>query len=297
MEYALGAAFFYAWSVTCARRSSAHHGPDLANLGRLVVAIVLVGLFVVFSGRHPFCAGWGWLILGGVLGLGIGDIALFHALPRIGVGLTMLLTQCLAAPFALILEYEALGHSPSGTQMLAALVILLGVAVALGAPAEGDPADRRTGVWLGVLSALGQACGAVSTPMAKSVWETAGTTTPPDGFAQAFVRLLGGVPIVLLFLLWASRKDGLLAKVRRPYAFASAPWWMLMNGIAGPALGVACYQWALTQHPAALVLSVVALTPLIGLVMQWAVEGQRPSWRLWLGGAIAIAGVILLRRF
>jgi drug/metabolite transporter (DMT)-like permease len=294
MEYALGAAFFYAWSVTCARRSSAHHGPDLANLGRLVVAIVVVGLFVALSGRHPFCAGWGWLILGGVLGLGVGDIALFHALPRIGVGLTMLLTQCLAAPFALILEYEALGHSPSGTQMLAALVILLGVAVALGAPAEGDPADRRTGVWLGVLSALGQACGAVSTPLTVEACKQAGEIIP-DGFAQAFVRLLGGVPIVLLFLLWASRKEGLLAKVRRPYDFASAPGWMLLNGISGPALGVACYQWALTRSPAALVLSVVALTPLIGLVMQWAVEGQRPSWRLWLGGAIAIGGVILLR--
>jgi len=294
MEYALGAAFFYAWSVTCARRSSAHHGPDLANLGRLLIAVVFVGLFVAFSDRHPFCAGWGWLILGGVLGLGIGDIALFHALPRIGVGLTMLLTQCLAAPFALILEYEALGHSPNGAQMLAALVILIGVGVALGAPAEGDPADRRTGVWLGVLSALGQACGAVSTPLTVDACQRAGETIP-DGFAQAFVRLLGGVPVVLLFLLWASRKEGLFAKVRRPYAFASAPWWMLMNGIAGPALGVACYQWALTQHPAALVLSVVALTPLIGLVMQWAIEGQRPSWRLWLGGAIAIVGVILLR--
>jgi drug/metabolite transporter (DMT)-like permease len=294
MEYALGAAFFYAWSVTCARRSSAHHGPDLANLGRLLVAVVFIGLFVAFSDRHPFCAGWEWLILGGVLGLGIGDIALFHALPRIGVGLTMLLTQCLAAPFALILEYEALGHSPNGAQMLAALVILIGVGVALGAPAEGDPADRRTGVWLGVLSALGQACGAVSTPLTVEACKQAGEVIP-DGFAQAFVRLLGGLPVVLLFLLWASRKEGLFAKIRRPYAFASAPWWMLMNGIAGPALGVACYQWALTQHPAALVLSVVALTPLIGLIMQWAIEGQRPSWRLWLGGAIAIIGVILLR--
>lgn len=294
MEYALGAAFFYAWSVTCARRSSAHHGPDLANLGRLLIAVIVIGLFVAFSDRHPFCAGWEWLILGGVLGLGIGDIALFHALPRIGVGLTMLLTQCLAAPFALILEYQALGHSPNGAQMLAALVILIGVGVALGAPAEGDPADRRAGVWLGVLSALGQACGAVSTPLTVEACKQAGETIP-DGFAQAFVRLLGGLPVVLLFLLWASRKEGLFAKIRRPYAFASAPWWMLMNGIAGPALGVACYQWALTQHPAALVLSVVALTPLIGLIMQWAIEGQRPSWRLWLGGAIAIIGVILLR--
>ena len=118
MDYALGAAFFYAWSVTCARRSSAHHGPDLANLGRLLVALVIVGLFVAFSGRHPFSAGWGWLLLGGVLGLGVGDIALFHALPRIGVGLTMLLTQCLAAPIALFLEYEILGLSPNGPQLL-----------------------------------------------------------------------------------------------------------------------------------------------------------------------------------
>jgi drug/metabolite transporter (DMT)-like permease len=30
--------------------------------------------------------------------------------------------------------------------------------------------------------------------------------------------------------------------------------------------------------------------------MQWAIEGQRPSWRLWLGGAIAILGVIMLTR-
>lgn len=294
MDYALGAAFFYAWSVTCARRSSAHHGPDLANLGRLLVAMSVVGVFVLLSGRHPFCAGWGWLVLGGVLGLGIGDIALFHALPRIGVGLTLLLTQCLAAPFALILEHYALGIDPTGPQMLSALVILVGVGIALGAPAEGDPADRRTGVWLGILSALGQACGAVSTPMAKAVCDTAGATMP-DGFAQAFVRLLGGVPLVLLFVLWQTRRSGLLAQVRRPYAFTSAPWWMLLNGLSGPALGVACYQWALTQHPAALVLSVVALTPLIGLLMQWAVEGQRPAMRLWVGGTVAIVGGVLLR--
>lgn len=295
MDYALGAACFYAWSVTCARRSSAHYGPDVANLGRLLIGLLLVGVIVALGDNQPFTAGWGWLLLGGLLGLGVGDIALFHALPRIGVGLTMLLTQCLAAPIALLLEYQTLGHIPDGAQMGAALVILVGVAVALGAPAEGAPADRRAGVWLGVLSAIGQACGAVSTPLAKAACETAGQTMP-DGFAQALVRLLGGLPLVLLFAAWAWRDEGLRRKVRLACTHRFAPWWMTMNGVAGPALGVACYQWALTQHDAALVLSVVALTPLIGLLMQWAVEGQRPSWRLWAGGAIGILGVVLLRR-
>jgi drug/metabolite transporter (DMT)-like permease len=295
MEYALGAAFFYAWSVTCARRSSAHHGPDLANLGRILVGLAAVGLFVGLTGRDLSVSGWGWLALGGALGLGVGDIALFRALPKIGVGLTMLLTQCLAAPIALGLEYWALGIAPGGAQMLSALVILVGVGVALGEPATGDPAGRRAGVWLGILSAVGQACGAVSTPLAVDACHRAGEAVP-DGFAQGFIRLLGGAPVVILFVLWAARGRGLGSGLARPYAWRTAPGWMLMNGISGPALGVACYQWALTGHDAALVLSVVALTPLIGLVMQWAVEGVRPSWRLWLGGAIAIGGVVLLRR-
>ena len=38
--------------------------------------------------------------------------------------------------------------------ILPLLLILIGVGVALGAPAEGDPADRRAGVWLGLLSAF-----------------------------------------------------------------------------------------------------------------------------------------------
>jgi drug/metabolite transporter (DMT)-like permease len=68
-----------------------------------------------------------------------------------------------------------------------------------------------------------------------------------------------------------------------------------MNGLAGPGVGVACYQWALSTQPAAVVLSIVALSPLLALLFQWLVEGQRPSPRVWIGGAIAVLGVIILR--
>lgn len=296
MEYAFLTACLFAWSVSCARQSTRHHGPDLANAGRILIALAVMGAWVLLSGRQVVAPGWGWLVLSGALGLGLGDIALFNALPRIGPALTILIMQCLAAPFALAIEYLMLGTTIRWAQAGAAAVILAGVAVALGAPPEGsdDRRQRRVGVALAVLAAFGQACGAVSTPLAHHACDLAGAAMP-DGIGQGLVRLLGGVPIVLGFVLWQTRGTSLLAAVARPYDRARGPLWMVMNGLSGPALGVACYQYALTHHPSAIVLSVVALTPLIALPMQWATEGRRPGPRAWIGGAVAVVGVILLR--
>ncbi len=117
----------------------------------------------------------------------------------------------------------------------------------------------------------------------------------PDGWTQGFLRILGGLPIVLGFVLWSTRRTGLLAQVRRPYAGWRARGWALMNGLSGPGIGVACYQWALSTQPAAVVLSIVALSPLLALLFQWAVEGQRPATRVWLGGGLAVLGLMMLR--
>jgi drug/metabolite transporter (DMT)-like permease len=238
--------------------------------------------------------GWTWLLLGGAIGLGVGDIASFHSLIRIGAGLALLVMQTLAAPFALLLEYLMLGHVPTGAQMVAAAVILMGVALALGSRPVGDPRHWRTGIALAILAAFGQACGAVSTPMAKAACVAAHTALP-DGWTQGFLRIVGGLPIVLAFVLWNTRERGLFAQIRRPYAGWRARGWALMNGVSGPGIGVACYQWALSTQPAAVVLSIVAMSPLLALLFQWGVEGQKPGARVWVGGGIAVAGVILLR--
>lgn len=294
MEAAFGAAFFFAWSITCARRSSFHHGVDLANLLRISIAFVAIGSVALIAGQPLLFPGWPWLLLGGAIGLGVGDIASFHSLIRIGAGLALLVMQTLAAPFALLLEYLVLGHAPTAAQMAAAAVILMGVALALGSRPVGDPRHWRTGIALSILAAFGQACGAVSTPMAKAACVAAHTPLP-DGWTQGFLRILGGLPIVLGFVLWNTRGAGLLAQVRRPYAGWRARGWALMNGLSGPGVGVACYQWALSTQPAAVVLSIVAMSPLLALLFQWGIEGQRPGARVWVGGGIAVAGVILLR--
>src|SRR5690606_30008870 len=69
--------------------------------------------------------------LSGMIGLGLGDLFLFYALPRIGARLSVLIIQCLAAPIGAILDYWWLDTNPGWKSMLAGLIILSGVGVAL----------------------------------------------------------------------------------------------------------------------------------------------------------------------
>ena len=139
-----------------------------------------------------------WFFLSGVIGFGLGDMALFGALPRIGPRLAILLTQCLAAPIAAVAEWAWLGTTLRAVDLACAAVILAGVAIAL-APDRGMEVDRRT-FWIGVLfgvgSALGQALGAVVSRKANEV--AALTDFPIDGGTAAYQRAIGGVLLTML---------------------------------------------------------------------------------------------------
>jgi drug/metabolite transporter (DMT)-like permease len=66
------------------------------------------------------------------------------------------------------------------------------------------------------------------------------------------------------------------------------------NGLAGPVLGVGCYQWALATTPSGIVMPIAATTPLLAIPIAWWLEHDRPSARSLLGAAVAVAGCIAL---
>ncbi len=72
--------------------------------------------------------------------------------------------------------------------------------------------------------------------------------------------------------------------------------WIVGNALAGPALGVTCYQWALHVAPSAIVLSIVATTPLAVMLLAFAFEKTRPTGRTLAGSFLAVAGVVALVR-
>lgn len=283
-------AFLFSFSVIFAARSARLLGAVTANLGRMCVAVVLLGTWAFLFGRGVSGSGFKWFFISGIIGFGFGDLALFLALPRIGPRLTILLAQCLAAPFGAVIERAWLGSRLSGTQMVCGAVILAGVAIALAPKriGESQPAVIAGSIW-GVLAAVGQALGAVLSRKADELARAEGM--PIDGGTAAFQRILGG--IIVVALLFAALK--FFRRERRTPPAPGIAWlWVFLNGLAGPSLGVGCYQWALAGTPSGIVLPIVATAPVLTMPLAWLIDGEIPTPRAVVGGIIAVAGALAL---
>lgn len=287
---------FFSLSTIFANRSLRAVGATRANLGRLLFAALVLGAYAHLFGGGLGGAGRDWLLLSGVIGMGLGDLAVFAALPLLGSRLTVLMTQCLAAPLAIVAEWLWLGTVLTGTQLLWGFVILGGVLIAL-LPSRSSPPKvtiRPIGFLFGFLAACGQGFGAVVSRKGNALAALAGE--PIDGLTAAYQRILGGLAITLI---WLAARALLSAKPSAPAPpEAPPPWraylWIPANAGCGAIIGVSCYQWSLATTPSGIVLPIVACTPLVIIPLSYWLENERPTRRSLLGGLIAVAGCIAL---
>jgi drug/metabolite transporter (DMT)-like permease len=283
------------WSVSAvsAQRAARLVGGAAANLVRLAAGMLLLAVWAHVFGSGLCGPGLWWFVASGVIGFGIADAGLYEALPRLGTRLTMLIMQCLAAPIAAGLEWLWLGTALNVGQVAAGAAVLAGVALAL-APQEHQHRPRReliVGVLLSLVAAAGQGCGAVFSRKAYQLTAAAGATI--DGGTAAYQRVLGGIGVAAVFFLWMrARREGAahpsIAKWR-----AATPW-SVLNTLAGPVIGVACFQWALSTTPSGIVMPIVALIPLVVMPFAYRMEGDRPGIRAIAGAVIAVAAAALL---
>ncbi|MHB8521459.1 MAG: DMT family transporter [Limisphaerales bacterium] len=292
---------FFSLSVVFANQSTRLLGGMTANFWRLLAATIFLAAWA-----HGFGQGLGGgalpiFFLSGCAGFGLGDVAMYQALPRLGSRLTILMVQCLAAPLAAVTEWLWLGTTLSPAQVASGLVILVGVAIAL-APREHlhiPPHVLGRGILFGIVAAFGQALGAVLTRKANQVAALAGQTV--DGGTAAYQRILGGLLIAALAVWWVNRGNFFAhapatgeASAHKASRWRAAAGWVLLNSVAGPTIGVSCYQWALRTTPSGVVLPIVATTPLVVIPFAWLLEGDRPGPRSLFGGVVAVIGAVAL---
>lgn len=296
----------WAFAALFSQRSIRVLGSVRANLGRLVVAFICLGAYAHVWGLGLGGAGRDLFLWSGVIGMGLGDLALFAAIPRLGARLTILMCQCIAVPVAMVTEWAWLGTRLSGAEILWATVILAGVTLALMPSPRHPPSVPVTklGLLMGVLAALGQGWGAVISRRGYELTTAAGEHM--DGITAAYQRITGGLLITASYFLviwWLERRR---RQHTQPPAESPprpedrrqrrrAGWgYMIANAFFGPVAGVSCYQWALATTPSGIVLPIVATTPLVIIPLTYWFEGDRPSKRSLAGGVVAVAGVILL---
>ena len=297
------ATFLFSISVISGHRTAKIIGGVEANFWRLTCATLFLSGWAFTGGSGVGGPGFPLFVLSGLVGIGIGDAGLFQALPRLGSRLSLLIIQCLTAPIAALIEWLWLGTVLGPTEITGALVILAGVGVAI-APGEHITIPRRqliTGCLFGLLGAAGNALGVVLSRKAYAVTHEDLQTL--DGGTAAFQRILGGLLVSAILLLFAKRQFFPLLGEPDSNSSAALPvrekwrriWpWVLLNSLAGQTLGVSAMQWGLESTPTGIVMSIIALTPLTVIPLARIFEGERVTLRSVLGGAIAVAGVICL---
>jgi drug/metabolite transporter (DMT)-like permease len=310
---AFGTTLCFAFTAVFANRTAKLLGSTVANFWRLLLAALLLGAWAHLAGRGLHGASVGWFFVSGLAGFGVGGVAMFQSLPRLGSSLAMLIVQCGTVLVAVGVEWLWLGTRLTAVQIGFALLTLVGVIIGLlprSLPAV-PKGVLRAGVAWAVLSAAGQGLGAVLSRKAFAL--AAAAHQHPDPATTAYQRALGGLLVAVVAVLiergWrrsAAQRSALEATVvcnscykqlshmsggARPVAWRVAWPWVLANVLTGPVLGVTCYQWALSTTPAGIVQPIVATSPLATIPLAAWLEGGWPRPVYYGGALLAVVGV------
>lgn len=304
---ALLTTLLWSYCLIPARQSVAQIGENAANTWRLLVAVIVMGAIAGWGGLRLGHECFGWFLLSGVIGFGLGDLGVFFALPRIGSRLTLLMAQCLAAPMAGFAEWLWLGTTVRPAEILAISGILFGITLALFPEHRLEPARRRyvSGILFGLVAGVGQGMGAVVSRKGFAMLDVDVFSVESAsvgeflflGATTGFARLVGGIAIAASFwflsryrFAWRTPPD----TSRAGDSLAHKSRNVCLHAATGPILGIICFQWALATMPSVVVQPIVAMTPLVVLPLTYFLEDDRLTPRAILGTLLAVGSVLLL---
>ncbi len=284
------------WAIAAVfgQRAARHLGSMSANFLRMVVALLILGTCTFWLQPDSLhSATFQWLFWSGLIGYGIGDLGLYLAYARVGSRITILITFCLAPVIAAVAEWLWLGTLLEWPEILGVGAIVLGVSQSLGpsTPETERYGNFSFGIGMAFLSAAGQGIGAVFTRQANQTAAELALTVP--ALSQAFQRMLPG--LLVAGVVWV-----ILRLQGRLSLFGPSGWksiyhlWILANAGFGPVMGAINYQHDLETTESAIVLAVIAATPIILMPFAYFTEKDRPTPRAIAGALFAVGGLIAL---
>jgi len=285
---ALMAAFLWGWSAILFELAGKRIGAFSTNLLRILLGVIfLCSLLYIRSGYIlPSYASQRqllWLGSSGVIGLAIGDGALFIALVAIGPRLATLLLS-LAPPITAVLAWFFLDEKLSTIAIIGIILTIWGIFWVVNekkAP-EATRGSKTLGLIMGLVAALGQGVGVI---LAKQ-----GFRTEIDALSGTIIRMIpAAIVLWLVAFIWGHWRKAITALKDKK---ALLP--LLAGSIVGPFLGVWLSLVAVKHTEAGVAATLLATVPILILPMVALVYKTRPSLRAVLGTIVAVFGIALL---
>lgn len=284
--FALASAFLWAIGSILSVLPARHLGSFSYSRWRMGCTSVMLIAMALFSG------GWSTvtyeqippMALSGLIGIFIGDTALFACFNRMGPRQAGLLFSCHAV-FSAILGYFLFSETMTSLELLGAVLVFCGVVTAIffrGKNANSHQLETVHGsIWIGVtLGLIAALCQALGGIIAKPVMQT-----DIDPVSASAIRMITAFIAHTILLILGVKVSQPASKITLKVFLITA-----VNGFLAMALGMTLILYALRTGNVGMVALLSSTTPIMLLPIMWIYTKQRPNRYAWLGAAIAVVG-------
>lgn len=293
---ALAAASLWAVAALISVKPARHLGAFAYSRWRMfLVSLMLASASLVTGGWQTLTeSALPLLALSGLIGIFVGDTALFACMNRLGPRRSGLLFSCHAL-FSALLGLWLFGEQLGGWRLVGALLVLAGVMLAIlfgrrGNPQQGQQHNEweqvrghlAVGIALGLTAALCQSLGAI---IAKPVMMAGNLDAVSASGIRMGSALLAHCALRVLRVPLAMPHNPINRQVLGMIG---------INGFLAMALGMTLILVALRQGDVGMVAILSSTTPVILLPLLWWHSGMRPALPAWAGALLATLGTALV---
>jgi len=285
---ALATAFCWAVTSYAFTNITRKIGALQVNIDRMSLASIILFLIIAIFSINPSLNfnQFSNLIISAILGLVLGDSFLFKSFQLIGARLGIII-MALVPVLSTILAFFFLNELISFFELVGMIITITGIVIVVLEKKQRDENNfslNRTGIFYGMIGALGQACGLIFAKFAFQAGEL-------NGFTASFVRLFSASVIILPLAI-------IFRRYKNPYRLysenVSSIKVMLIGTVFGPVLGITLSLVAIEFTKIGIASTLMATMPIIMLPISKFYYKEELGWKAVLGAVIAVSGTAII---
>jgi drug/metabolite transporter (DMT)-like permease len=259
------------------------------NLIKVVIASGLVGLTLVLTriAYVPLSTlNLALMSLSGLIGIGLGDVALFAAFQRIGPTRTSMI-KLLSPLFVSLVAFFSLGEKLGVVDLVGMAITILGIILVVSERlphSQETPSRFWEGVGLALLATLAEVIGVNFSHQVL-------VQTAIDPLWGTFLRLVSAAVFLALWVLLTRQRVGSWLQTSDSSRLVK----LIGTGVfCGTFIGLWLQQTVLKTTAAGVAQTFFSASPLFILLIQAAVQRRWPSSRALGGVFVSMAGIALI---